>query len=217
MGAMRLLFLTTIISLLLCASAEARNLRIVVFGDSLTAGYELQPQESFAVKLENKLRETGFNNITVTDMSTAAGTTVKAAARVEEILQKRPDIVVLAYGLSDTLRGIAPSSIYSNVAYITGWLQQKRIYTVLMGVEAPGLGDAYERQLPHYYHSIAKHYELPFYPDALAGIAGEAKYTTADGYTPNAQGVDIMVEGMYRLVDYGLRWKMQVLQQEQYQ
>lgn len=215
MGGMRILLFSTIITLLLCASAEARNIRIVVYGDSLTSSKQIQSQEAFAVKLESKLRGIGFDNIDVIDMSVPEGSSANATQRVEDLLAKRPDIVVLAYGLNDALRGVDPSSIYQNVANIVAHLYQRRIYTVLMGVAAPGLGNVYGDRLKFYYQSIAGHYGLPFYENALEGIAGQSKYTAADGYSPNAQGVDIIVEGMYRLVDYGVRWKIEMLQQEE--
>jgi acyl-CoA thioesterase-1 len=213
---MRTLLLTTIISLLFSASAEASAIRIVVFGDSLTSGYQLQPEEAFPVKLKKKLTEIGFEDIEVINMSASDEKTEKGAERIDYLLQMRPDIVVVSYGLSDALLGIDPVITYKNIAFMVGRLKQKKIYTVLMGIEAPDLGEPYGVQLPSYYRNIASHYEVPFYPNALAGISGESKYTVADGYRPNAQGVDIMVEGMYRLVDAGLRWKIWVLQQEQY-
>jgi len=201
------------IFLLMSASAHAdAQINVVVFGDSLTSGYQLQPAEAFPVKLQAKLEEIGFKDVAVINFSRSEDTSADGVERLHDLMLKRPDVVVLAYGLNDTMRGIDPAIIYKNIAFMAGQLRQERVYTVLMGVRGPAnLGAEYNRSLSAYFNSIANYYKLPFYPDALEGVAEKPKYTVADGYRPNAQGVDIMVEGMYRLVDAGVRWKIEVL------
>jgi acyl-CoA thioesterase-1 len=215
---MRKIYLITIISLFISASAQADNLRVVVFGDSLTSGYQLQPEEAFSVKLQKKLKEVGFENLETISMSNSGDSSADGIDRIDALLLSKPDVVVLSFGVNDVLGGIDPAIIYKNIAYIAARLQQERIYTILMGIRAPSsLGVAYDEKLQSYYRGIATNYALPYYPNALEGIAEKSKYTVADGYRPNAQGVDIMVEGMYRLVDAGLRWRISVLQyQDQY-
>jgi acyl-CoA thioesterase I len=212
------LFITSIF-LLMGASAEAdEGLRVIVFGDSLTSGYQLQPAEAFPIQLRNKLKEIGFENIEVLNFSNSEDTTAEGVGRIDAMLLKHPDVVVLAFGVNDALRGINPGIIYRNIAYTAARLQQERIYTILMGIKAPASrGATYGQQLTDYYRAIADNYGLPFYENALEGIAEKSKYTVADGYRPTAQGVDIMVEGMYRLVDAGLRWRIDVLKyQDEY-
>jgi len=221
---MRIKIIATLLfsSIFLFGSARAHaadaQINIVVFGDSLTSGYQLQPAEAFPVKLQKKLEEIGFQDIQIINMSQSEDTSADGIDRLHDVMLKRPDVVVLAYGLNDTMRGIDPAIIYKNIAFMAGQLKQERVYTVLMGIRGPSnLGAEYNQNLNAYFTSIANYYKLPFYPDALTGIAEQPKYTVADGYRPNAQGVDIMVEGMYRLVDAGVRWRIEVLKyQEEY-
>jgi acyl-CoA thioesterase-1 len=190
----------------------------VVLGDSLASGYKLQPFEAFPAKLGDKLREMGYKNVDIIDMSNEDDTTTGAYRRFDAVLAKKPDIVVIMLGLNDVMSGIRPNMIYSNIAGMLSALRDKRIYTILVGVKAPAkAGDAYARHLDHNFEALAQAYAVPFYPNALEGISDKPQYTLADGIRPNAQGVDIMVEGLYRLVDYGLRWSLEVLKyQDEY-
>jgi acyl-CoA thioesterase I len=189
--------------------AEER-IRIVVYGDSLTSGYQLRPEQAFAGRLDRKLREVGFDNIEVINMSVFGETTTGGVERFSTLLSKRPDIVVVQLGANDVQRGITTNLIYSNLVTIVSKLQENRIYTVLVGVKAPeSMGYSYSKQIEAVYNRIASFYKIPFYPAALEGVEGDPKLTLADGYHPNSKGVEVMVEGMYRLIDAGLRWKME--------
>lgn len=216
----KIVLLVSIIFLCLPASARAAEyeLKVVVLGDSLAGGYQLQSSEAFTAKLKKKLRDVGFKNLDVTQVGEVDDNSTRAVARIDTLLAARPDVVVIALGLNDVIAGVNPNVIYSNIASVVERLKKEKTYIVLMGLTAPSrLGPNYARQLENIYFQLAKIYSLPFYRDALAGISDNQKYTLADEIHPNAGGVDIMVEGMYRLVDYGLRWRLQVIQyQEQY-
>lgn len=209
--------LVSIIVLAFSASAHADNMRIIVFGDSLTSGYQLQQEEAFPTKLDRKLREIGYQNIEMLNMSLAGETTTGGLERLNAVISKRPDIVVLELGGNDAMRGINSALIHRNLATIISKLQAEKIYVVLMGVQAPpSMGLAYAQQIDAVYRALAEFYAIPIYLNALEGISERPEYTLADGLHPNAKGVDIMVEGMYRLVDTGLRWKWDMLQYQEH-
>lgn len=197
-------------------SAKADNINVIVFGDSLTSGYKLQQEEAFPAKLERKLQQVGFTNVDVENMSNAGDTSADGLARVDKLLVKRPDIVLVEFGSNDALRGIAPSIITGNVANIVSRLQKNNVWVVLVGVKAPpSMGSAYASQLENGYASIAKSAMIGLYPSALEGILGKQEMNLADGIHPSAKGVEVMVEGIYPLVDNLVRAKYEQMRYEQ--
>lgn len=191
-------------------------MRIVIFGDSLTSGYQLQPEEAFPSKLERKLREIGYQNIEVLNMSISGETSTGGAERIHSVLAKKPDIVMVELGANDVRRGINPNIIYRNLADILGKLLHENIYVILVGVRAPpNMEYTYTKQVENVYDKLAEFYKVPFYPFVLEGIYEQPELNLADGFHPNAQGVTVMVENMYRMVDAGLRWRWEMMQYEQ--
>ena len=192
-------------------------IRVVVLGDSLMSGYQLQPEQAFAAKLRRKLLEYGFSNVEVTDMSVPGETTGGGAERIQQVLALRPDVVVLELGANDALRGINTSVIHTNLSTIMGKLAQNRSYIVFVGMKAPSnMGYSYSAQMEASFRSLAEAYKASFYPFALEGVVGHPDLNLADGYHPNARGVDVMVERIYPLVDAGVRarWNELAYQQQ---
>lgn len=208
--------LVSIIVLAASASAHADNvMRVIVFGDSLTSGHQLRPEQAFPAKLEMKLKEVGFQNLEVLNMSVSGETSTSGLERLNSVLVKKPDVVVVELGASDIRSGINPNLIYSNLANIIGALLHKQAYVVLVGMKPPPSKELeYAQQIDAIYGKLVAFYRVPFYPFALEGIYEKPELTLADGYHPNARGVDIMVENIYRLVDAGLRWRWSIRQQE---
>lgn len=215
---MKRIFEGFLIVLLLAAPAAAqmRDVRVAVFGDSLTAGYRLQPEEAFPARLERKLKEVGFSNVSVINMSVPNDTTAGGLDRLHDLELQHPDIVIIELGTNDAMRGIQVKLIQQNLETMVEKLKPLNAYVVLIGARPPAsLGADYAAQLDKAYRNIAQHYKLPFYPFVLEGVMGQQNLNLADGLHPNAKGVDVMVSRIYPLVDTGLRWKIQVLQYEQ--
>lgn len=190
-------------------------MRVIVFGDSLTAGYQLRPEQAFPGRLERKLKDIGFQNLEVINMSVSGETSTGGLERLNSVLIAKPDVVVVELGANDIKNGANPSAIYSNLANVMGALLHKRAYVVLMGMKPPpNVELQYAQQVDAIYRKLVEFYRVPFYPFALEGVYGKPEMTLADGYHPSAQGVDVMVEGVYRMVDAGLRWRWSVRQQE---
>jgi len=201
------------------AWAVQSTIRVVVYGDSLTSGYLLQPEQAFPAKLYRKLRENGFTNVEVTNMSQPGETTAGGLARISSVLELHPDIVVLQLGYNDAIRGIRVETINSNLGSIMSQLTANQIIMVLVGVRAPAsMSYEYAGQLENMYRSLANANKAYLYPDALDTIYGRQEMNLADGFHPNARGVETMVEYIYPLVDAVVRWKAQTLQaQQQYE
>lgn len=186
-------------------------LRVVLFADSLLSGWHLQENESFAGKLEQKLQQVGYRQLRVINASIDSETTSGAYSRIASIDGQDPDVVVLAIGSNDLLRGVSPDVIESNLSNIASHFRSEGVYVVLAGFKAlPGMGPEYAENAREVFRNAAVSAKVAFYPDVMEGIDEDPTLVLADGYHPNASGVDVVVEGMYRLVDEGLRWRWQV-------
>lgn len=216
----RRFFENFLIFLMLLASpvqaVEADKIRVVIYGDSLTSGYKLSPEESYSAQIDKKLRDMGYVNIETISMSRPGETTSGGSERLSSLIVKQPDIVVLELGANDVLRRVDARVIHSNLANIISQLRQKNVYVVLIGMQAPpNMGPSYAQQVKAVYKSLADYYRLAFYPFVLDGIYGKPELNLADGYHPNGKGIELMVDNTLRLVDAGVRWKYEILRQRQ--
>jgi acyl-CoA thioesterase-1 len=201
------------------AHAQTRTITLVVFGDSLTSGYELSADEAFPAKLEHKLRDAGFSNVRVANMSVAGETTSGGLERIDTVITQRPDIVMLELGSNDALRGLPPVQIYNNLAAIINKLQQASITVILAGAKAPpNMGYSYGAQLDAGFKRLGSVQGVYFYPFILQGVVGQPELNLADSIHPNTKGIDTMIAGIYNIVDAALRAKWTELEyKEQYQ
>lgn len=197
------------------AHAE-KEFKVVVFGDSLASGYQIQPEDAFPAKLERKIRAAGYNRLTMVNISKATATTATATKDIDLVKAEHPDVIVIMLGINDVMRRVLPSATYGNLDNIVRYLKMTNAYLVLVGMTAPAAnGELYQREILNTYYTLAKAHQLPFYPAALAGIEGNPAYTMADGVHPNALGVELMVENIFPYVDTGLRWRNDVYNYEQ--
>jgi len=208
-----------IAALALCLSGNAwaePPIRIVVYGDSLMGAYQMQPEEAFPARLDQKLKKVGFSNVEVINMSASNQTTADALDRLNSVLSLHPDIVILELGTDDALNGIGINVIYKNLGAILQTLAQNKVYTIIIGNKAPArMGSGYNTQFKEIYRRLAEAFALPFYPFALAGVAGNPDLNMADGIHPNAKGAEIMTDQIYPLVDAAVRWEFEVQQQQE--
>lgn len=213
---MKTLFAVFIIIALSFSTDANAAFKVVVYGDSLTSGYQLQPSEAYAAKLQQKLKDMGYQGLEVENMSAHGVTTAAALEGINKLLAARPDVVVLQLGTNDVLRGINPSLMHRNLASIIEQLLDRRVYIVLMGVKVQtGLTLEYAKHVDSIYYSLADRYGVPFYPNVLDSVANRRELTLADGFHANSKGMDAIVEATYRMVDAGLRWKYEVIQYQQ--
>ena len=188
-------------SLLPASSAAARPIRLVAFGDSLTAGYLLPGDEGFAPKLQAALRKQGYD-VNVINGGVSGDTTTGGLARLDWTLGDGADAVILELGANDMLRGIDPKVPAANLAQILGKLREKKIKVLLAGMHAaPSMGRDYAEKFDPIYARLAKQYGVPLYPFFLEGILGDPAQHLADGLHPNARGVDTIVAHILPSVD----------------
>jgi len=181
---------------LMAPPAMAAQFRILAFGDSLTAGYNLPAQDAFPNKLEAALRAQG-RDVKVLNGGVSGDTSAGGLARLDWALADKPDLVILELGANDALRGHDPAKTYANLDAILGKLKAKGVPVLLAGIMAPpNLGRDYAAQFNGIYKRLADKHGVPLYPFFLDGVATRADLNLGDGLHPNARGVDAIVRGI---------------------
>ena len=175
-------------------------IKLMIFGDSLTAGYGLKRSDSFSEKLSNALKRKG-RNVRIILSSVSGDTTAGGKARLDWALIEKPDAFLLELGANDGLRGIEPSVSRENLESIIKKLKKNRVKTLIAGMFAPpNLGKEYSREFNNIYSSLARKYSLLFYPFFLEGVAANPQLNQADGIHPNPKGVDEIIKRMLPIV-----------------
>lgn len=180
--------------------AADQPVTILVLGDSLTAGYGLAEDDAFPAVLEQALVAQG-HAVRVINAGISGDTSAGGAARLEWSLADNPDLVILALGANDALRGLSPDQTHANLAAIITRLQERQIRVLLAGMLAPrNMGEAYYNSFDKIYPELAQEFAVPFYPFFLEGVAGKPEFNLNDGIHPNPAGIRVMVEGILPLV-----------------
>jgi acyl-CoA thioesterase-1 len=170
------------------------KLRILAFGDSLTAGYGLSEAEGFTAQLAQALAKMG-RPAEVINGGVSGDTTAGGLARIDWALADKPQIMLLELGANDMLRGLPTAAARANLEQIIAKAKAANTAILLIGMRAPAnLGADYQRDFDAIYPDLAKAQHLPLYPFILDGVAGDPALNQADGLHPNAAGVAIIVK-----------------------
>jgi acyl-CoA thioesterase I len=181
--------------------AAAEPFRIVAFGDSLSAGFNLPANAAFPAQLEKRLRADGFDAVLV-NASVSGDTSAGGLARLDFSLGDKADLVILELGANDMLRGVDPSVTRNNLEEIIGRIESRGAKTMLAGMRASGnFGPAYKQRFDAIYPDLAARHDLPLYPFFMEGVAGEKSLTLGDGLHPTEAGVAHVVNGVAPLVE----------------
>ena len=201
---MRLFF--AILALLAVAPQTGRAadgpIRLLVLGDSLTAGYGLPASQAFPLRLQARLLAAG-RNVKVINAGVSGDTTAGGLARLGWALADKPDFAIIELGANDALRGIDPKSTFQNLDRIIARLTRAGIKILVTGMYAPpNWGREYTEQFDAIFPKLAKKYDVMLYPFFLDGVATLPKLNQPDGIHPNAAGVEEIVD---RITPYVLR------------
>jgi len=178
------------------AATASEILKIVAFGDSLTAGYGLPQSAAFPVQLEKALQKAGFH-IRVENAGVSGDTSTGGLQRLDWALANGADLVLLELGANDALRGISPQITRQNLDTIIAKLKQKNIPILLTGMQAPpNMGADYKDEFDRIFPDLAAKYNLAFYPFFLDGVAAIPSLNQDDAIHPNREGVAIIVQKM---------------------
>jgi acyl-CoA thioesterase-1 len=175
------------------AIAADKPVKIVVLGDSLSAGYGLPEQSTFPTKLGVALKAKG-TAVDIVNAGVSGDTASGGLGRLAWSVPDGTDAVILELGANDALRGIDPKITKAALDGILSKLKARRIPVLLAGMLAPpNMGAAYGRAFNAIFPTLAKTYDTVYYPFFLDGVAADPKLDQADGMHPNAQGVDVIV------------------------
>jgi len=176
--------------------------RLLVLGDSLTAGFGLPAGQGFAPRLEAALRARG-HAVQVVDAGVSGDTSAGGLARLDWALADRPDAVLVELGGNDGLRGLPPARMRANLAAILDRLAARGLPVLLAGMLAPpNHGAEYGREFAAVFESLARERpEVIFYPFFLDGVAADRALNQPDGIHPNARGVEEVVRRILPAVE----------------
>ena len=174
-------------------SAAERPVKIVVLGDSLSAGFGLPLDAAFSARLAEALKAKGIA-ATIANAGVSGDTASGGLTRLDWSVPEGTDAVILELGANDALRGLDPNLTKTALNTILGKLKDRHIVVLLAGMQAPrNMGADYVRDFDAIYPTLASTHPVVFYPFFLDGVAADPKLNQGDGLHPNAAGVDAIV------------------------
>ena len=189
------LFLLSLCLLPLGVSAKT----IMILGDSLSAGYGIQPQQGWVHLLQKRLEQQYPKQHKVVNASVSGETTSGALARLPKLLQThRPDLVVIELGGNDGLRGQPPQMIQKNLASLIQQSQKAKAKVIVFGMKMPpNYGQAYSKAFENNYKVVSQQYKVKLLPFFLEGVAGNKTLMQKDLVHPNAKAQTILLNNAY--------------------
>lgn len=174
---------------------------LVAFGDSLTAGLGVAPEESYPARLQEKLLLSGYR-YRVVNAGVSGDTTAGGVRRVEWVLKSNPDIVILELGANDGLRGLNLAATRANLEQIIQRLLAGGAKVILAGMQLPpNYGADYTNAFQTMYADLARRHDVQFIPFFLDGVAAKIDLNQADGMHPTGQGYAVVVNGLWPVVE----------------
>ena len=186
------------------AAAPERPVKMVVLGDSLSAGLGLSAASAFPVRLQKSLSDKGIK-VDMTNAGVSGDTSSGGRDRLDWSVPEGTEAVIVELGANDALRGIDPAVTRAALTEILTRLKARKVAVLLCGMFAPpNYGSEYAARFNAIYPELSKAFGVPLYPFFLEGVAAEAKLNQADGIHPNPKGVDVVVERILPFVTKNL-------------
>ena len=180
-------------TVLFIAPAGAAEVRVLALGDSLTAGLGVMPEQAWPPVVQDLLNQAGKSEVRVLNAGISGSTSASAPGRVRWHLKTRPDILVLALGANDGLRGLPVKEMQKNLDTAIGLAKEAGVKVILAGMEVPpNYGEDYAKAFRQVFVALAEARHLPFIPFLLDGVAGNPALNQADGIHPTADGQKIV-------------------------
>jgi acyl-CoA thioesterase I len=177
---------------------SASRPRIVVLGDSLTAGLGLPESEAYPALLQQKLDAEGYA-FQIVNAGVSGDTTAGGLRRLDWALDGDVKILIIALGANDGLRGLSIDDMQKNLATIIERARKRGVAVLLAGMEAPpNYGQEYTVQFRQVYRDLARTHNVTFVPFLLDGVAGQARLNQGDGIHPSAEGARLIAETIWR-------------------
>ena len=170
--------------------------KIMLYGDSLMAGYGLPQKDNLASELSREIKSND-STISFINASISGNTSKNGLSRVDWSLGDNPNIVILCLGANDMLRGLDPSLTKNNLDSIINKFINNNAIIILAGMQAPeSMGPKYKKEFDAIYPDLSAQYNLIFMPFLLKGVALEKELLQADFKHPNAKGIRVMADNL---------------------
>jgi acyl-CoA thioesterase I len=170
---------------------------IVAFGDSLTSGPGLRPEQTYPALLQQRIGSEGREYLVV-NAGVSGDTSSEALARFDGALVPGTKILILAIGANDGLRGVPVASVERNIATMIERAQSRGIAVLLCQMEAPPLGGlSYTIEFHRVYTRLAERYKVPLVPFFLASLIGNGDFDLDDTFHPNAAGHRVIADTIW--------------------
>jgi len=198
------LFCLFLLSTISFNALSSNQTKIMLYGDSLMAGYGLSQNENLSSALSSKFK-IADSKVQIINASVSGNTSSNGLARLDWSLEDKPNIVILCLGANDMLRGIDPKITKQNLNNIIEKMLENGSKVILAGMRSPeSMGQIYQQQFDLIYQELAEEHNVIFMPFLLEGVALEKDYLQSDFKHPNALGVNIMASNLYPYIIQGL-------------
>ena len=178
------------------AAAPTKPVKMVVLGDSLSAGYGLPADAAFPARLEKSLKSNGID-VDIGNAGVSGDTSSGGRDRLDWSVPEGTEAVIVELGANDALRGTDPTITRAALADILTRLKTRGVAVLLCGMLAPpNYGREYATRFDAIYPELARSFGVPLYPFFLEGVAADARLNQADGMHPTAEGVDVIVKNI---------------------
>ena len=193
-------FLVTLMICFCSVSAYAKS--IVVLGDSISAGYGIEVEQSWVFLLQKKINAAN-KHYTVNNESISGDTTLGGVARIDDALSMhKPNILLLELGANDGLRGLSPKRMKANLAEIINRTQATGADVLLLGIKIPpNYGKRYTDMFDNVFPQLAKEFNIKLIPFILEDVALNKDLMQKDGYHPNHHGQPVIVEKVWQYLE----------------
>jgi acyl-CoA thioesterase-1 len=183
------------------AAGSAKPIKMVVLGDSLSAGYGLAGTAAFPMRLQKALEAKGIK-VDMINAGVSGDTASGGRDRLDWSIPEGTEAVIVELGANDALRGTDPAVTRAALSDILSRLKARGIAVLLCGMLAPpNYGSDYAARFNAIYPELSKSFGVPLYPFFLDGVAADAKLNQADGMHPTAEGVDTIVKNILPTVE----------------
>lgn len=184
----------------LLLGADERRV-VLCLGDSLTEGYGVEDEHSYPSVLERRLQDQG-RDVRVINAGINGSTSASAVSRLRWQLKAKPDVLILALGANDGLRGLDLEETEKNLSEAIRLAKSRGVEVVLAGMQIPpNYGPVYTRRFRELFPALAKQHDIPRIPFLLDGVAAEPGLNLPDGVHPNAKGYERVVENVLPVLE----------------
>lgn len=191
-----------VFSLFLSCPLVATEPKLVVFiGDSLSEGQGVSAEQAYP-SLIGKYLESRGKKVTVLNASIGGSTSASAARRMEKALTKKPQMVVLALGANDALRGIKPTAMEANLGKAVSMAEKAKVTLMVAGIKIPSLyGPEYSKNFDKVFQSLSKKHKVFVVENLLEGVLGKTDLNQTDGLHPNPKGHEKIASSLAPLLE----------------